>query len=99
MMLATGLRAGRINGRRRRSRQFISRIHSHDMTAGTDIPKASPRSVADRSLDALEAGRSSVFADRLAELVHDALLDDMACILDDPQTLMTQLIASLRREG
>jgi NAD(P)-dependent dehydrogenase (short-subunit alcohol dehydrogenase family) len=67
-----------------------------DMTAGTDIPKASPRSVADRSLDALAAGRSSVFPDRLAELVEDALLTNMGAVLDDPQTLMTQLIATLR---
>src|SRR3954447_17154443 len=41
-----------------------------DMTAGTEIPKASARAVAERSLDAWQKGRASVFPDRLAELVE-----------------------------
>ena len=69
-----------------------------DMTTGVDIPKASPRSVAQRSLDAFEAERSSVFPDRLAELVEDAVVTDMAAVLDDPQAVMTRLIAALRRD-
>jgi NAD(P)-dependent dehydrogenase (short-subunit alcohol dehydrogenase family) len=67
-----------------------------DMTAGIPIPKASPRSVAQRSLDAFEAERAAVFPDRLAELVEDAVVTDMAAVLDDPQAVMTRLIAALR---
>ena len=70
-----------------------------DMTAGVDIAKASPRSVADRSLDAFEAGRSVAFPDRLAELVEDAVIHDMAGVLDDPQAVMTGLIRTLKRES
>ena len=67
-----------------------------DMTTGLDIPKASPRSVADRSLDAFAAGRSTVFPDRLAELVENAVTQDMAAVLDDPQAVMTRLIREFR---
>jgi len=67
-----------------------------DMTTGIEIPKASPRSVAERSLDALEAERATVFPDRLAELVEDAVITNMGAVLDDPQAVMTQLIKALR---
>jgi NAD(P)-dependent dehydrogenase (short-subunit alcohol dehydrogenase family) len=67
-----------------------------DMTANADIPKATPRAVADQSLDALVAGRSSVFPDRLAELVEHAVATRMADVLDDPQAVMSELIAALR---
>jgi NAD(P)-dependent dehydrogenase (short-subunit alcohol dehydrogenase family) len=70
-----------------------------DMTTGMAIPKASPRSVAERSLDALQAGRASVFPDRMAELVEDAVLTNMAAVLEDPQGLMTQLVAALRADA
>jgi NAD(P)-dependent dehydrogenase (short-subunit alcohol dehydrogenase family) len=70
-----------------------------DMTTGVDIPKASPRSVAQRSLDALEAEWASVFPDRLAELAEDAVVTDMAAVLDDPQAVTTRLIAALRRDA
>jgi NAD(P)-dependent dehydrogenase (short-subunit alcohol dehydrogenase family) len=69
-----------------------------DMTAGIEIPKASPRSVAARSLDALQAERASVFPDRLAELVEDAVLTNMAAVLEDPQAVMGRLIVALRRD-
>jgi hypothetical protein len=67
-----------------------------DMTAGAAMPKAPPRLVADRSLDGWQAERASVFPDRLAELVEDAVLTTMAAVLDDPQRLMTQLLESLK---
>jgi NAD(P)-dependent dehydrogenase (short-subunit alcohol dehydrogenase family) len=67
-----------------------------DMTTGVQIPKASPRSVADRSLDALAAGLSTVFPDTLAELVETAVCTDMAGVLADPQAVMTRLIRELR---
>jgi hypothetical protein len=68
-------------------------------TAGIEIPKASPRWVAARSLDALQAERASVFPDRLAELVEDAVLTNMAAVLEDPQAVMSQLIVALRRDA
>jgi NAD(P)-dependent dehydrogenase (short-subunit alcohol dehydrogenase family) len=66
-----------------------------DMTAGVGIPKAQPRLVADRSLDGWQAERTSVFPDRLAELVEEAVLGNMAAVLDDPHALMTQLVSAL----
>jgi hypothetical protein len=37
-----------------------------------------------------------VFPDRLAELVEDAVTQDMAAVLDDPQAVMTRLIRAFR---
>jgi NAD(P)-dependent dehydrogenase (short-subunit alcohol dehydrogenase family) len=70
-----------------------------DMTVGVEIPKAPPRLVAERSLDGWQAERSAVFPDRLAELVEDAVLTNMAAVLDNPQAVMTQLIAALRSDA
>jgi NAD(P)-dependent dehydrogenase (short-subunit alcohol dehydrogenase family) len=69
-----------------------------DMTAGVDIPKAPPRLVADRSLDGWQAEHTSVFPDRLAELVEHAVLSNMAAVVGDPHTLMTGIISSLRSD-
>ncbi|MGY1815837.1 SDR family NAD(P)-dependent oxidoreductase [Blastococcus sp. SYSU D00820] len=69
-----------------------------DMTAGATVPKASPRSVAERSLDAWQAGRTSVFPDRLAELARDAVASGDPAVLDDPQGLSTRLGAALSAE-
>jgi len=44
-----------------------------DMTAGLDVPKQSPGSVAKTALDALEAGASEVLADELTRQVHSGL--------------------------
>jgi NAD(P)-dependent dehydrogenase (short-subunit alcohol dehydrogenase family) len=63
-----------------------------DMTTGADISKATPQSVAKRSLDGLEAGAAAVFPDGLAELVEQALHTDMERVLTDPQAVMTELI-------
>ena len=68
-----------------------------DMAAGVPYPKASPRSVADDSLDALAAERTVVFGDPLAELVEDALITRMPEVLTEPQQLMTELTARLAR--
>jgi hypothetical protein len=54
--------------------------------------------LADRSLDGWQAERASVFPDRLAELVEDAVLTNIAEVLDDPQRLMTQLLESLKTD-
>lgn len=68
-----------------------------DMSARAEVPKAPPRLVADRSLDGWQTERTAVFPDRLAELVEDAVLTNMAAVLDDPQALMTQLVERLVR--
>jgi hypothetical protein len=39
-----------------------------------------------------------VFPDRLAELVEDAVLTNMAAVLEDPQAVMGRLIVALRRD-
>jgi NAD(P)-dependent dehydrogenase (short-subunit alcohol dehydrogenase family) len=65
-----------------------------DMTSGADIPKAAPRSVAERSLDGLEAGVAAVFPDGLAELVEQAVHTDMENVLADPQSVMTRLVTA-----
>ena len=63
-----------------------------DMASGVRLPKASPRSVADRSLDGFEAEQSTVFPDRLAEMVQDALATRTPAILAEPQQVMTGLV-------
>lgn len=69
-----------------------------DMSARAEMPKAPPRLVADRSLDGWQAERTSVFPDRLAELAEDAVLTNMAAVLDDPQALMTRLVEALKTD-
>ena len=95
MMLAAGVRAELRPDGVTVTSTFPGFIDT-DMTTGLEIPKASPRSVADRSLDAFAVGRSTVFPDRLAELVEDAVTQDMAAVLDDPQAVMTRLIRAFR---
>jgi NAD(P)-dependent dehydrogenase (short-subunit alcohol dehydrogenase family) len=95
MMLAMGVRAELKSAGVVVTSSFPGFIDT-DMTTGIEIPKASPRSVAERSLDALETERATVFPDRLAELVEDAVVTNMGAVLDDPQAVMTQLIKTLR---
>lgn len=66
------------------------------VTAGWDMPKAAPRLVADRCLDGWQAERSMVFPDRLAELAEHAVLHNMAAVLDNPQAVMSDLVAAFR---
>ncbi len=66
-----------------------------DMAAAVPYPKATPRSVADDSLDGLVAEQTVVFGDALAELVEDALVTRMPEVLTEPQQLMTELTATL----
>lgn len=70
-----------------------------DMAKDVPYPKASPQEVAERSLTAWEAGATVVFPDRLAELVEDALQTRMREVLDEPQRLMTSLVAELQRSA
>jgi NAD(P)-dependent dehydrogenase (short-subunit alcohol dehydrogenase family) len=68
-----------------------------DMAAGVPYPKASPRSVADASLDGLAAELTVVFPDALAVLVADALVTRMPEVLVEPQQVMTELTGQLSR--
>ncbi|HEU5266019.1 MAG TPA: SDR family NAD(P)-dependent oxidoreductase, partial [Jatrophihabitans sp.] len=70
-----------------------------DMAAAVPYPKASPRSVADASLDGLAAEKTVVFGDALAELVEDALVTRMPDVLTEPQRLMTELTGRLSGPG
>ena len=66
-----------------------------DMAADVPYPKASPRSVADASLDGLEAEQTVVFPDPLATLVESALVTRMPEVLVEPQRVMTELTGQL----
>lgn len=70
-----------------------------DMAKDVPYPKASPEKVAERSLAAWEAREAVVFPDRFAEMVEQALLTRMREALDEPQRLMTTLVAELQREA
>jgi NAD(P)-dependent dehydrogenase (short-subunit alcohol dehydrogenase family) len=47
-----------------------------DLTQGLDVPKVSPQSVANKALDALEAGASEVLADERSQQVKRGLTAD-----------------------
>jgi len=66
-----------------------------DMAADVPYPKASPRSVADASLDGLETEQTVVFPDPLATLVESALVTRMPEVLVEPQRVMTELTGQL----
>lgn len=69
-----------------------------DMASDVRLPKASPRSVAERCLDGFEAEETSVFPDRLAELVQEALAERTPAILAEPQRVMTGLVQAFERD-
>jgi NAD(P)-dependent dehydrogenase (short-subunit alcohol dehydrogenase family) len=98
MMLAAGIRAELLSDGVTVTSVFPGFVDT-DMNAGIDVPKAGPRAVADRSLDAWELGTLSAFPDRLAELVEQAVVRDMPDVLSDPQAVMTRLVAELRSGG
>lgn len=95
MMLATGVRAELRAAAVTVTSAFPGFVDT-DMNAGIDAPKAHPRAVADRCLDAWQRGVLSAFPDRLAELVESTLVRDMAAVLAEPQAVMTGLLAELR---
>jgi NAD(P)-dependent dehydrogenase (short-subunit alcohol dehydrogenase family) len=65
-----------------------------DMGAAFDSPKASPRQIAERSLDGWLAGESTVWPDRFAELVRDAIGEPMHVLLDRPREIASALQAT-----
>jgi NAD(P)-dependent dehydrogenase (short-subunit alcohol dehydrogenase family) len=94
MMLAAGVRAELLTAGVTVTSAFPGFVDT-DMNAGMDVPKAAPRAVADRCLDAWQQDTLSVFPDRLAELVEDAVTHEMAAVLEDPQRVMTRLVTEL----
>ena len=70
-----------------------------DMAADVPFPKASARQVADRSLDGWEAGVASVFPDRFAEMVEQALTEEQPAILAEPQRVMTRLVERFQQDA
>lgn len=93
MVLATGVRAELASAGVVVTSTFPGAMDT-DMTREFDVPKASPRSVAARSIDGLEAGSVNVFPDPLSELVREAVLTDMASVLDHPENVMSRLMAA-----
>jgi len=98
MMLAAGVRAEVRRDDVTVTSAFPGFVDT-DMNTGIDVPKAAPRDVADRCLDAWERGVLSAFPDRLAELVEQAVTTDMAAVLDDPHSVITRLVGQLRDGG
>jgi NAD(P)-dependent dehydrogenase (short-subunit alcohol dehydrogenase family) len=98
MVLATGVRAELKSVGVVVTSSFPGAIDT-DMTKEFDVPKASPRSVAARSIDGLQAGIATVFPDPMSELVREAVLTDMASVLDDPGRVMSQLMAARLRDA
>jgi short-subunit dehydrogenase len=96
MMLAVGLREELKDSGVQVTSTFPGFIDT-DMTTSMAIEKASPRSVAERSLDGLSAGATSVFPDRFAEMVREALEHDMGSVLTEPQQVATRVVRDYRQ--
>jgi NAD(P)-dependent dehydrogenase (short-subunit alcohol dehydrogenase family) len=69
------------------------------MAANFDRPKASPLQIAERSLDGWLAGRGTVWPDRFAELVRDAIGQPYEHLLDEPRKVMTDVQAAFMDQG
>jgi NAD(P)-dependent dehydrogenase (short-subunit alcohol dehydrogenase family) len=65
-----------------------------DMAANFNRQKASPMQVAERSLDGWLAGQGTVWPDRFAELVRDAIGQPYEQLLDEPAKIMTGVHAA-----
>jgi NAD(P)-dependent dehydrogenase (short-subunit alcohol dehydrogenase family) len=66
-----------------------------DMGAAfANIPKASPLQIAERSLDGWLAGHHTVWPDRFAEQVREAVGEPFRALLDQPREVMTALRAT-----
>jgi NAD(P)-dependent dehydrogenase (short-subunit alcohol dehydrogenase family) len=62
------------------------------------FPKASPRQIAERTLDGLEAGALSVFPDVFAEMTRETYRTNMDAIFENPHAvLQAQVGAFLKR--
>jgi len=68
-----------------------------DMAAGFTSSKASPEEVAGRTLDGWLAGQATVWPDRFAELVRDAVGEPFRRLLDEPRDAMAGVHDAFRR--
>jgi NAD(P)-dependent dehydrogenase (short-subunit alcohol dehydrogenase family) len=64
------------------------------MAAGFDLPKASPMQVAELSLDGWSVGQNTVWPDRFAEVVRDAIGEKYQRLLDEPRTTRNEMQAA-----
>jgi NAD(P)-dependent dehydrogenase (short-subunit alcohol dehydrogenase family) len=69
------------------------------MAANFDRPKASPMQVAERSLDGWLAGLGTVWPDRFAQLVRDAIGPPYEQLLDHPAKIMTDVHAAFMHQA
>jgi NAD(P)-dependent dehydrogenase (short-subunit alcohol dehydrogenase family) len=61
--------------------------------------KATPAQIAELSLDGWLAGQHTIWPDRFAELVRDAVGEPFRALLDEPRQVMTGLHAAFRDSG
>jgi hypothetical protein len=64
------------------------------MAANFDLPKASPMHVAEQSLDGWATGRNTVWPDRFAEVVRDAVGEKYQRMLDEPRATREEMQAA-----
>ena len=67
---------------------------STDMAANFDLPKASPMQVAEQSLDGWATGQNTVWPDRFAEVVRDAVGEKYQRMLDEPRATREEMQAA-----
>ena len=64
-----------------------------DMSKDAPLPMASPRQVAERALDGWATSAPTVWPDRYAELVSEALDRQSRRLLDEPRDVMNEVVA------
>jgi NAD(P)-dependent dehydrogenase (short-subunit alcohol dehydrogenase family) len=64
------------------------------MSEGLNSPKASPRQIAERSLDGVASGATSVFPDRFSELVAEHVGTSATGLLDEPREVMNGVVGT-----
>ena len=69
-----------------------------DMTAAMNTPKATPRQVAERSLDGVVSGAASVFPDRFSELVAEAVDGRARQLLDNPHAVRNAIVHGIHSD-
>ncbi len=70
-----------------------------DMGAMFDYPKAPPRLVAQRSLDAMLEGKASVFPDTYARIAERHLLHQMPRILHNPDQVLNDILTEYLKDS
>lgn len=94
LMLSQGLR-GELAGQGTRVLQVLPGFIDTDMGARFSMPKASPRSIAAASLDALERGEDLVLPDTFARMSFDAFVARPDAVMRDPGAVISALVQQL----